>query len=332
MSITINSNTFSVPKTLTAYDDHADTCILKRTSANDTLPIVLEGNHKLNLAVEVKEGHYLSYMSGATLDTIDSFKIDTIVLEERLYADTIKVNSLNKYQFIRISTGTLDFTDYYRVGGKLIVSTFDGNVFFNIIALTATIITVKEEILFAIDPLNDRFYKSYYQIPIITLANFTNNYWNDFPTTDTTTILWSEFNNVKYKSDYEVDLYYVVDAVRVDELIYDIEHDPTSSGVTLDMKPFVFNKALTKEDIRVGNIYDEEYYNSLTYIDSSLIEDITYVISDSGHGVRGTIPIDLSAKIIKLNIKPESNDDSEITINIEDNGQGRRNAGNVIEL
>ena len=320
MAITVTSkNTFSIPVQPRRQDETVlgalANCTFKRISANGVVPVIIEGDFSINVQSEIVPNHYLSFLDpvGTTLADIETNKIEHVDNIWNLGANTLHKDTVNPSKLLK--TGATNLTTEFIIGRTVKIK----DVEYNIMEVATTYIVLDKEAEFYITEV-----PYYYSTFKITMYNPIGAHWNTFPLTATSDNLWAKYDQVKYTDDYTVELYYNVRGVRNDELLYDIIATPTVVGIDLNMTVYYFKFPPTKEDVRVGNIFDSDYYSVKTIKTSSVLDDDLNIIDGNGVSVRGSIEMGLTDKIMKIVLSPDINDDMAIDIEIRENGIGER--------
>jgi len=296
MAFTLQSDfTFSIPRDIQDVDG-SNTARIKRTSADGVVPVVLTGSNNLNLN-ELKVLNYICYKTGATLDTIEKRRIESI--EDSLVLETgyVYVDSTDKNKIIGV--GTSFITDVY---AKQRLS-IDGVVYTVKTITNDTTIILYEYITLPLSTVSVKFYSIDY---LITLMNPLGAHWNAFPTTDNL-CMQSFDDNVRFLNDNSVECYYRVQSNSTSQLVFDIDYTP-DKAIDLKAERSSYRYEVTRERDRVEDIFNESSYIDEAKDTSSTITQNVYTWANVGISrtisLRHEFNITLVDQLIKIRLYP----------------------------
>jgi len=323
MAITLKSSfTFSVPTDIRDHDNGANATI-KRTSADDIVPVVLEGSSNLNVFGDVKEGRYICFLEGATLDTMVKKRIDTITNKYNTLTGMVKYDGSFPGNNTRLEgIGTSFTTDLYE---NLKIRVLDKEI------------SVKTIIDDTHLELSEPVHGIYGEVPFenitheITLQNPRGEHWNDYPVADTL-CMWAEQDNVIYKDDFTAECYYKIQSATTQQIVFDIEYTPVGA-VDLKLERASYKFDITQERVRNEDIFNEDSYIYEAKDVASTISKNIYTWTNEGAGtkiaLRNELGLTLEDQLIKLVLYPEGlTDNSEITVDVKENTLGKRFGAN----
>ena len=284
------------------------------------IPVKLEATSDINLNDVIRERHYLWYKAGATLDTYESRRINSI-------SDI--VNSAT-------GTATVDSTDKTKVTGT-------GTAFTTEITKNAKItINGEERVVKSITNNTELYvwtafteahvgwpftYKTYE----ITLQNPLGEDWDDFPVTNTL-CQYTKEDNIRFVDDFKIQMFFEIVSASVETLVFDIEFTQAAAE-DLNVELAAFDKEVTKETVRTGDIFDDDNYVDLAKDISSAVSQNIYTVSDTSGDFKLRIPLDvnLTDQIVRITLYPDdynaggpSGSNSVFNVNVRKNVLGYR--------
>lgn len=294
MTIALQSDfTFSIPKDITDING-GNTARIKRITADDVVPVVLQGNKLLNISSEIREGRYISYKEGVGLDSIVSKRIDTITETPVLEVGLVSVEDNKKSVVGHGTTFTTQFFEGQKVrinGDDVTIKTITDNTHLDIYEL------------FTEKHYRREIYSFVYEIK---LQNVRGDNWNDFPTVDTL-CMWCEEDNVKYLFDDCVECYYKVQSDSTSQLVFDIDFTP-DQVVDLNIERSSYRYDLTRERVRNEDIFNPDSYINEAKDTAGTISQNIYTWSNTGAGekvsLRHEFNITLADQLLKIKIYP----------------------------
>jgi len=323
MAITLKSSfTFSVPTDIRDHEN-GSTATIKRISADNVLPVILEGSSNLNVFGDIREGRYICYMEGATLDTIVKKRIDSVTNKYNTLTGMVKYDDSIPGNKTRLEgIGTSFTTDLYE---NLKIRILDKEV------------SVKSIIDDTHLELSEPVHAIYGEVPFenityeITLQNPRGEHWNAYPITETV-CMWAEKDNVIYKNDFTAECYYKIQSTSTQQIVFDIEYTPVGA-VDLKLERASYKFDITQERVRNEDIFNEDSYIYEAKDVSSTISKNIYTWTNEGAGtkiaLRNELGLTMEDQLIKLVIYPDGfSDNSEIRVDIKENTLGKRFAAN----
>lgn len=301
MLVTLTSNTFSIP-TQIRDNENGTTAEIKRVSANDVVPVVLEATQNIQQAI-ISKRNYIGYQSDpAEKNSIDLRRISEVSEKLNLatgffksdpdYADTLigigsELTELNPGTTIYINNESRIIKGLDLIGNKIIL---DANI----------------EPIVAKAPL-------YFVTFLITLQNPRGEHWNDFPTVDTNTILWAKDNNVRYITNDVIEFYYRLTSARTDLLLTDIIYTP-QDDINLNISRLTFKNEVNFESTRNLDIFNPDLYiHEAKDIDGE-ISPLIFTYKSQGAGevlsIRHEMNVSFADQLIKYRVNISNIDGS----------------------
>lgn len=145
----------------------------------------------------------------------------------------------------------------------------------------------------------------------ITLQNPRGEHWDTFPTTNTTSVQWVKDDNFRMVNDYKAQFYYWIEQRNVENLVFDVEFEQEGTE-NLKMEMATFKRPVTKEEIRFGNIFDDDLYiNDAKDVDTNITQKIYTLKPVSGNSFKYRIPMDLllTDQIVRITLYPSDYND-----------------------
>jgi Zn ribbon nucleic-acid-binding protein len=323
MTIALQSDfTFSIPRNIRDYAG-SNTGRIKRISADDAVPVILQGNKVLNTSEDIKAGRYIAYKEGVGLNSIVTRRIDTVSEVGVLETGLVSVDEDKKSI---VGQGTT-FTTQYFVGQKI-----------QVVGEEVTIKTITDDTHMEIyEKFSESFIRReiYSFIYQINLQNPKGENWNTFPTVDTL-CMWCEEDNVKYLFDDCVECYYKVQSDSTSQLVFDIDYTP-DQAVDLKIERSSYRYEITRERVRNEDIFNSDSYINEAKDTAGTIAQNIYTWSNTGIdekvSLRHEFNITLVDQLLKIKIYPADMDletgatalsDWDLKIDVRENVLGKR--------
>jgi len=294
MTIALQSDfTFSIPRDIRDYAG-SNTGRIKRISADDAVPVILQGNKVLNTSADIKAGRYIAYQEGVGLDSIVTRRIDTVFEVAVLETGLVSIDEDKKSI---VGHGTTFSTQYF-VGQKIRV---EGEEVTIKTITDNTHMEIYEK--FSESFIRREIYSFIYQI---NLQNPRGEHWNDFPTVDTL-CMWCEEDNVKYLFDDCVECYYKVQSDSTSQIVFDIDYTP-DQAIDLNIERSSYRYDVTRERVRDEDIFNPDSYINEAKDTAGTIAQNIYTWSNTGASskvsLRHEFNITLVDQLLKIKIYP----------------------------
>ena len=162
----------------------------------------------------------------------------------------------------------------------------------------------------------------------ITLQNPDGLGWDEFPTADTLCQCCKAKDYVQVDG-YCSEFFYIIQGMSTDNLVFDVEFTK-SAAENLEIEIATYRREVTKEMVRISDIFDDDSYIDECYDTSGTISKRILTLTVDGK-YRIPLVILLTDQIIRIKVYPSdynpgahTGSDSVVAIDVRENKGGQR--------